>query len=113
MNISLDEAVAITAQDLFESEVFRERAYQLTVWGSVHDLMEHDGGEVAKAAMAMFRGQDDMWPWEDGTKPSKYADSPRNRLVVAAALIQAEVARLWRLYEKIADEALKHPAQKS
>lgn len=94
----------------------RERARQQVIIGvsSSHDD-EHDGGEIAYAAMAYAQAAiggtktaEQFWPWEPDTfKPSMGRDRVRD-LAKAGALIAAEIDRLQRA-ERAGDSQGTHP----
>lgn len=91
-------------------EVSEERARQIQVedWTPHHDD-GHEGGELARYA-AFYAGVcdgmtltridslSDLLPWGDSADAIKKAltKSPRRRLVIAAALLVAEIERLDR-----------------
>ena len=78
-----------------------ERQRQITAegWSAEHDFIEHDGQQLAWAALSYLReaielnGVDD-WPWD--TQWWKPSDDPIRNLVKAGALIAAEIDRLQR-----------------
>lgn len=74
-------------------DVLAERAKQRAKWGDGHDDA-HDRGDLAKAATHMITGDwvFDSWPQELRRRHS----NGRDRLVIAAALILAEIERLDR-----------------
>lgn len=87
----------------------RNRQTEVEGWSHSHDDA-HEGGEIGDAAISYIRAAGDVkmrtdhnrcpyqWPWERARwKPKLEA---RRNLVVAAALIVAEIERLDRAAEK-------------
>jgi hypothetical protein len=92
------------------AEIVIERQRQVGEKGytTAHDD-EHTGGEIARAAAvyAMMAGgtaravAGKLWPWDD---PSLKDHTPRNCLIVAGALILAELERFDRAEAKAEDK---------
>lgn len=81
--------------------VLSERAKQIEQWGLEHDD-NHVAGELALAASRLANpnagssmATDGYLPWAV-TLRNKYEDDPRKLLVIAAALLLAEIERLDR-----------------
>lgn len=68
-----------------------ERQRQLVdkKWAIARDVREHPGGELAIAATHLVRGSRGLWNLQE-----KCGDDQIRRLVVAGALIAAEIDRL-------------------
>ncbi len=80
-------------------EIKAERLRQITQeeWDANHDD-DYMNGELAQAAAAyacFYRCL--PWPWNDGDK--RYKHPHRRRLVIAAALLIAEIERMDRVAE--------------
>ena len=76
-----------------ETDVLAERAKQHAKWGNDHDD-KHDPGDLAKAATHLTTGE---WCFESWPKElRKKHPATRDRLVIAAALLLAEIERLDR-----------------
>ena len=67
-----------------------ERIRQKDVWGDSHDD-EHDAGEIAAVAANLIDGREDEWGL------LKKHPQRLRQLVIAGALIAAEIDRLLRL----------------
>ena len=81
------------------SEILVERQQQTTLegWDKEHDDYEHSEGELAAAAAcyAYTQVENLPWPWErQSDKRGKH--DRRRQLVIAAALLVAEIERLDR-----------------
>lgn len=90
------------------SEIGKERGRQVSEegWTPEHDD-EHDGGELSMAAACYAAARplstfnpdngcfDDAWPWHPSWD-KRHKHSRRRQLVIAGALIVAELERLER-----------------
>lgn len=77
-------------------EVLQERQRQILKWGNEHDDA-HDNGELAKAAGALTLDMvDDMVDFWGYALVKKHRPNRRKQLVVAAALLLAELERMDR-----------------
>lgn len=80
--------------------VILERAKQLRRWGNEHDDVQHEHGDLEQAAIGVLVMEDGARAVEPHTWiewARRYADrSRRERLVIAAALLVAEVDRMDR-----------------
>lgn len=80
-------------------EVGRVRERQVAKgYDAAHDD-EHTDGAIAVAAAYYAWGKgvpEYLWPWEEAARPTLSLMSDRERLLVAAALIVAEIERLDR-----------------
>ncbi len=84
------------------ASVLAERAKQIAKWGDMHDN-DHDGGELATAAAMLAdpesefdapeKYQEDEWMYRLG---AKHRHDRRKMLVIATALLLAEIERLDR-----------------
>lgn len=92
------------ASKLVVEEILRERVRQVKKegWDALHDD-DHDIGALAQAAacyatfpkLIFDKRGDDVWPWNDGyDKRNKHPQ--RRRLIIAAALLVAEIEKLDR-----------------
>lgn len=73
-------------------EIEVERAKQIARgFTAAHDDAEHPDGKLATVAAGLLLGQDDGWGIMQ-----RHQHDPRQRLIIAAALIVAEVQRLDR-----------------
>lgn len=90
------------------ADVFAERAKQLAKWPTDHDDAHHTTGELVVAAAYLASPDtevregdldDEDLGWAVHLKAKHVADR-RKQLVVAAALILAEIERLDRLAER-------------
>lgn len=76
-----------------ERDVLAERAKQRSRWTTEHDQIEHGDGELASAATAIVEGKEreSQAGWANHAIEKH---GPRQRLVIAAALLIAEIDRL-------------------
>jgi hypothetical protein len=83
-------------------EIYAERRYQADIAGCTleHDD-EHDNGEIGAAASAWAHPQQLVMAW--GAALDKRSETRRRQLIIAAALIVAEIERLDRAEAKAAD----------
>ncbi|HDZ25644.1 hypothetical protein LCGC14_1066490 [marine sediment metagenome] len=80
-------------------EILSERQYQKTSegWDEDHDYFEHSEGELAEAAAcyAYTQVENLPWPW-DRQSDKRGKHDRRRQLVIAAALLVAEIERFDR-----------------
>lgn len=81
------------------NEVGRERERQIAKgYDSAHDD-EHSDGSIAAAAAYYAWGKgapEYLWPWEEAARPTLSLMPDRERLLIAAALLVAEIERIDR-----------------
>lgn len=98
----LYDAAADSGSTRAEGDVLAERAKQRVRWGDDHDDEEHQGGELAVAASYLadpFDGGgclDEDDPEAGWAVRLKARHDRRQQLVIAAALLLAEIERLNR-----------------
>lgn len=92
------------------NEIHRERLRQVEAedWTSDHDDDAHADGELGLAAACYAAGLEiralwhsrwiDAWPWAEGCN-KRLKHNRRRQLVIAGALIVAEIERLDRMKE--------------
>ena len=78
--------------------IMAERRRQIDVegWTPEHDDTEHTAGELANAAAAWARTQQIVMAWPGNSPTDKRSKPRRGQLVIAGALILAEIERLDR-----------------
>jgi len=78
--------------------IMAERRRQIDVegWTPEHDDTEHTAGELANAAAAWARTQQIVMAWPGNSPTDKRSKPRRRQLVIAGALILAEIERLDR-----------------
>jgi hypothetical protein len=81
-------------------EITAERHRQIDEegWSGEHDD-RHTKGELAKAAEFYLGNGTWPWAWEVGHPPRKKNKPRRRQLIIAAALIVAEIERMERAGE--------------
>lgn len=82
-------------------DVLAERKKQRQKWGDAHDDDEHDCGELSEVAAILSMGVDDIWHGPDwaSTLLAKHEGNRRQQLVIAAALLLAEIERIDRSHD--------------
>lgn len=96
MKIDLTDVRAATAIE----EVEIEREKQRARWGDDHDD-SHEKGELAAAAALLASSPPDMVDAPEWAEPirAKYCENRRRQLIIAAALLVAEIERIDRGWE--------------
>lgn len=92
--VARDNAGFIASLSRAARDVFAERRRQVEVegWSPEHDITEHANGDLANAASAWAHTQQIVMAW--GKALDKRPKPRRRQLIIAGALIIAEIERL-------------------
>jgi hypothetical protein len=84
--------------------ISKERMEQIQKhnWNAAHDDLSNEEGELSEAAAYLITGHESFYPagWEPETKTRFFKKNRTEQLIIAGALLAAEIDRLKRLEEQ-------------